>query len=198
MSERIKWLLLGMVILLVMNLGLFFLSGCLTPQQEAMREAQFQAQQRDWYVPQNMVDARNYDWRLRISDDPSLIVWCTMFPTTPGLKPVTVPIAGKLTSGGKRPFPTEPDAQGMWGSSGEYRFGFGPSGMYEYYDIYGMETFCTTMPMLWQAQLTIIVQEKSDVLVNASAEARTALQKGDTDLASQILNNAIRKVQGGE
>lgn len=174
-------------------------------QSQALDQARQNAANRVYYVPVNDVEGRNYDWRLRMSDDPAQIVWCTMFPPTPGVKPFTVPITGKLTSGGKRPFPIEsgsgyenPDAQGMYGSSGEYRYGFGPTGMQEYYDSYQMPTFCTTQPLVWQAELTVIVQEKNGILQDASVRAHDALTNGDTAGAAQILNDAIKQLQGGQ
>lgn len=175
-----------------------------TSQDQALWQARENAANRTYYVPTHDVEGRNYDWRLHMSDDPAQIVWCTMFPPTPGVKPFTVPITGKLTSGGKRPFPQmngtteDPDAQGMYGSSGEYRYGFGPTGMQEYYDSYQMPTFCTTQPLVWQAELTVIVQEKNGILQDASVRAHDALVKGDTAGAAQILNDAIKQLQGGQ
>lgn len=175
-----------------------------TSQDRALEQARLNAQNRTYYVPRNDVEGRNYDWRLQISDDPSLIVWCTAFPPTPGVKPITVPIQGKLTSGGKRPFPQmngsseNPDAQGMYGTSGDYRYGFGPSGRFEYYDLYGMPSVCMTQPTLWQTQLTVFVQEKDPVLMLASQQAHDALARGDTAAAQKIIEDAIKKIQGGK
>lgn len=175
-----------------------------TAQDRALEQAKLNAQNRTYYIPHNDVEGRNYDWRLQISDIPSLILWCTVFPPTPGVKPFTVPIQGKLTSGGKRPFPQKndtsenPDAQGMYGTSGDYRYGFGPSGMFEYYDLYGMPTACMTQPTVWQAQLTVLVQEKDPVLMQASQQARDAIARGDSAAAQKIIEDAIKKIQGGK
>ena len=131
MSKKKIYALVSIVV------GFVLLFTACTPQQQAQQQAIEDAANRDYYVPHNGVEARNYNWRQEISDDPSLIVWCTFFPTNPNSPMITVPIMGKLTSGGKRPFSGDgdlyPAADGMYGSSGEYRYGFGPSGKFEYY-----------------------------------------------------------------
>lgn len=117
-------------------------------------------------------ELRNYNERIKVADNPATVIWCTAFPSQPGTQPITVPIVGKLTSGSKRPSPGAqavytngdtsgtyspdlPDQYGFYGSSGEYRYGFTPAGMYV--DFYGMETFCTNEPTLWQREKTTIV-----------------------------------------
>lgn len=190
---------MGVSLILVFSV---LISAC-TAQSQALNEAETIAANRQYYVPKNDVEGRNYNWRLEISDDPSLILWCTYFPPTPGTKPITVPIIGKLTSGSKRPFPQftgsgeNTDAQSMYGSSGEFRYGFGPTGKQEYYDFYS-DTFCTTMPLTYQAELTVIIQEKDPILMAASAQAKEAIQRGDYDAANQILKDAIEQIQGGK
>lgn len=189
-------------ILVIALVGFVLLLTACTSQDQAQQEAINRARDREYYIPQNDVEARNYNWRLEIADDPSLILWCTFFPQNPSSPMITVPIMGKLTSGGKRPFSGDTDlnpaSDGMYGSSGEYRYGFGPSGKFEYYDFYGVETFCTTVPLTFQREKTIIVMEKDPILTAAGQQAQQALQAGDPNLANQILLDAIRQVQGGQ
>jgi len=190
------------IIVLIIGVSLSLVS-CATSQSLAANQAEEIAANRSYYVPHNDTEARNYNWRQEIADDPSLILWCTFFPQNPSSPMITVPIMGKLTSGGKRPFPQyningyeQPGADGMYGSSGEYRFGFGPIGKFEYYDFYGVETFCTTIPLVFQREKTIIVMKKDPTLTLAGQQAKQALQSGDPDRASQILLDAINQVQG--
>lgn len=189
-------------VLVVLFAAVFILTACATPQSEAQYKTEQIALNRTYYIPKNDVEGRNYNWRLQVADDPNTILWCTYFPPTAGLKPITVPIMGKLTSGGKRPFPEfsqsyeNPDAQSMYGSSGDYRFGFGPSGMNEYYDFY-QNTMCTTIPLVYQAQLTVIVSAKDPTLTAASEQARQLLAQGDSIGAQAVLDQAINQLQQG-
>lgn len=191
--------------LIVAGLVLVMLASALaacTPNSEAAQRAQNANYNYAPYAIKNFIDQRNYSWRLQISDDPSMILWCTMFPPTPGTKPITVPIIGKLTSSSKRPFQGDStlqvDDQGMYGTSGEYRFGFGPTGMQEYYDITAMSTFCTTQPMLWQTQLTIVVQSKDNALLAASQQAHDLIAAGKLKEAQAVLDAAVQATQGGQ
>ena len=191
-------------LVLILTLVMLLSPAC-SSQNQALNQAKDIASNREYYVPHNDVEARNYNWRLEIADDPSLILWCTFFPTNPNAPIITVPIMGKLTSGGKRPFPSvdcpegceNPGADGMYGSSGDYRYGFGPGGKHEYYDFYGTETFCTTMPLVYQREETIIVMEKDPTLMEASDQAKAALEAGNSEEAEKILIEAIQQVQGG-
>lgn len=149
------------------------LAACDTPQYKAQREAELRAANRAAFVPQNALDFDNYDRRLRLSDDPTTIVWCSAAFPTPGAPIITVPIVGKLTSGGKRPFGTDPGPDGMYGSSGEYRYGFTPGG--NMVDFTGIATFCTTEPTVWQREATTIVVAQDPGLAAASATAQRAL-----------------------
>lgn len=191
-------------LLLAVLVAALVVASCATNQNTALIEAQRNAETGDYYVPENDVERRNYNWRQEVADDPSLILWCTFFPENPSAPMITVPILGKLTSGGKRPFAQyqydggeNPGADGMYGSSGEYRYGFGPAGKYEYYDFYGVQTFCTTVPLVFQREETVIVMEKDPTLQAAGEQARQAMINGDPDLANEILLNAINEVQGG-
>lgn len=141
------------------------------PAQNAQKQGIQTAKTRQNYAPKNDVEGRNYNARLHIADDPSTLLWCTAFPTSPNAPIITVPIVGKLTSGSKRPYPTErvridgdtsfseynpelPGPDGFYGTSGEYRYGFRPDGVYV--DFYNLETYCTTEPTTFQREKTLI------------------------------------------
>jgi hypothetical protein len=54
-----------------------------------------------------------------------------------------------------------------------------------------METICSTQPTVYQKQQTDIVLRTDPGLVDASSQAKAALQAGDPAKATQILENAI-------
>jgi hypothetical protein len=180
--------------------------GAPTAQQEAQQEAAAIVANAEFYIPRNGLELRNYNWRQEVGDDPTTILWCTFVFPMANIDPITVPIIGKLTSGGKRPFPTEqvqygtgnstynpelPGSDGMFGSSGEYRYGFGPGGRNEYYDFYNLSSFCTTMPTVFQTNETTIMFETDAEFVAATAAAQQALQSGNPELARDILQEVI-------
>lgn len=190
MRKRIRfWCALGTV------LCIFLMGsqeqGC-DNQQRAMQEAQNRAENRSAYVPRNDLEFNNYDRRQQLSDDPTAILWCTSAFPIPSSPLFTVPIVGKLTSGGKRPFPADPGPDGMYGTSGDYRYGFTPADQYA--EWYNMPTFCTTEPTIWQRKETVIVMQNDPELLTAQNAAREALKKGDTKEANRILENAIGKL----
>jgi hypothetical protein len=146
------------------------------------------AKNRQNYNPTNDVEGKNYNARQVIADNPATLIWCTAFPTSPNAKAFTVAVVGKLTSGNKRPYPTTqtvidgdtlgytynpeiPGPDGMYGTSGEYRYGFDPAG--NYVDFYNLETFCTNTPNVMQQQETIIsIKTGSNAaLVDSQVEA---------------------------
>lgn len=107
------------------------------------------------------VEYNNYVDAQELYDDPSSIIWCTMFPASAAAPIVTVPIRGKLTSstvsfypnqrkewldGGEYNMEVMVEAQsvdGMYhGSPPPYRYGFTPTG--QYVDFFEIPTFCTT------------------------------------------------------
>lgn len=152
------------------------------------QQARDAAANRNNYVGKNDVEGKNYNARLKLADNPSSLIWCSAYPTNPNVKPFTVPIVGKLTSGNKRPFPDEtahsnsngniyydqqPDAQGMYGTSGEYRFGFDPAG--NYHDFYGLEVYCTTVPTVIQKNTTEIAITTSGDLGVIDKQVEAAL-----------------------
>jgi hypothetical protein len=144
---------------------------------------------------------------LQLLDDPATILWCTFYPATAGYKPITVPIQGKMTSSGKRPFPSigstsstneNPDAQSMYGPSDDYRYGFSPDGTY--WEIFN-NGICTNEPTLVASVGTLMVTsfDPNSVLYKAQVAAHDALVHNDPTKATQILNAAIEQMnaQGG-
>ncbi len=84
----------------------------------------------------------------------------------------------------------------MYGPSGDFRYGFGPSGQKEYYEFYE-NILCTTIPMEYQDKLTIIASGEKPTLMEATNKARELLAQGKTAEAQEVLNEAINKIQGG-
>lgn len=197
---------LGRIVL--SSLVLLGLSACGedTEQSAAMIAAQRNAQEASIYIPENAIELANYNQRQRIADDPTSILWCSFFPFG-DTGPVTFAVVGKLTSGNKRPYPTSrnvtgysadysperPGPDGMYGSSGEYRYGFSPDG--NYHDLYGVQSYCTTMPMVYRRQpsgLTVSIVEPQ--LARATEQAREALRAGlnNGEVSQEALANADR------
>ncbi len=184
--------------------------GSYDVQPAAQAQAEKKAEGRNIFVQQNDIEFQNYNRRQQVADDPTTILWCTSAFNIPSSPLFTVPIVGKLTSGNKRPYPTErrnnyetadyfpekPGPDGMYGSSGEYRYGFTPAGIYA--DWYNMATFCTTEPTVWQRESTVIVMELDQTLLTAHQQAREALKRGDGTAATKILQDAINKTKGGK
>lgn len=164
-----------------------------TAQDKAIQTAKTRAN----YVPVNDLEGRNYNARMVLGDNPATIIWCSAYPTNPNVKPFTVPIVGKLTSGNKRPYPTQiviipdnygsynpelPGSDGFYGTSGEYRFGFDPGG--QYHDFYNIETYCTSEPTLIQKNTTDIMVTTSDsASVKVAEDALALCRKADPNPA---------------
>lgn len=183
-SPMVKAIVAGIAIAAVFFGGI----ACGESKPAAPQSGQDIANNRTNFTPKNDVEGRNYNARQAIADNPATLIWCTAFPTSPNAKAFTVPIVGKLTSGNKRPYPTEqavidgdtlgmtynpelPGPDGMFGSSGEYRYGFDPTG--NYHDFYGIETYCTTAPnVIQKEQTTIVVKTAGDLtLIDQQVEA---------------------------
>lgn len=204
-------------ILITMVVLALLVAGCggntrQKPNAQDAAQAASNALQSQVFQAKHNVEFRNYNWRQRIADDPATILWCTFFPpgiagvsdgTTPG-QAFTVPIAGKLTSSNKRPYdstrytdrgnyaftPREvPGPDHMFGSSAEYRYGFGPTGIADYSDFTGFASVCTTQPKVWQAN-TPILTNTSVTLTSVTRAAEAALRAGDGAKAQQILSKA--------
>jgi hypothetical protein len=183
----------------------FGLTAC-TAQSQALTDAQDKSNQlqSQIYRQHNNVEFQNFNDRQKVADDPATILWCTAYPSNPNAKPLTFPIKGKLTSSNKRPYstsivesggdgfsynPEQPGPDSMYGQSAEYRYGFTPDGVYV--DFTDLETVCTTEPTVYQRQQTDIVLATDPGLVDASAQAKAALQSGDPAGATRILEQAI-------
>lgn len=149
----------------------------------AQTQANDRAQNFDVYVQKHNIEFDNYNKRQKMSDDPTTVVWCTFFPPTPGVQPITIPVVGKLTSGNKRVFrevtssgaeSSGPD--GMFGSSAPYRYGFTPGDVMV--DIYDMPSFCSTQPTVWQRAKTEIVVAIDPKLQQVGQQVQTNLKMG--------------------
>lgn len=146
----------------------------------------------------NDVEGKNYNRRLLLADDPASLIWCTGYPPAANQKAFTVPIVGKLTSGGKRPSPTQrviidgdttgreyspevPGPDGMYGTSGEYRYGFDPAG--NYHEFYGMAVRCTSVPTIVQKEsLEITLHGDASDIDRRVQEALKECQKTNKDM----------------
>lgn len=180
-----------------------------TNAERAAQQATRQASTRRVHTMRNDVEGQNYVRREEIADDPTTILWCTTTFPVAGGRMITFPIVGKLTSGNKRPYATQrvvqleavtgteynpeiPGPDGMYGSSGEYRYGFTPTGAYV--DFYGMPVICTTEATIYQTQQTTLVMQVDTRMQEAQTRARAALRAGHAAEASQILGDAIRTI----
>ena len=181
----------------VAALGLLALACSDSTQSSQQEQVAGKVAGRTGYVPKNNVEFNNYDQRQRIADDPTTILWCTSaFPVT-GSPLFTVAVKGKLTSGNKRPWPDSqvkyqdsyspelPGPDGMYGGSGDYRYGFTPGG--QYVDFYNMQTYCTTEPSVWQRQKTTVVTQTDSGLFAAQQKAQELLKQGKTAEAQAVL-----------
>lgn len=193
-------------IMIALILVLIMIAGCAPAkeniQRDDMNSIAAEVQSRSVFIPVNDIEFANYNEKQRISDDPTTILWCTFFPDTVGQEPFTVPIVGKLTSSGKRPFPesqvvdldwvrsynpelVQPDK--MYGASTEYRFGFTPAGFY--IDFTDLHSYCTNQPTTWQRNKTTLVMEPDAEWTKLNDDARKALSDGDSDKAMEILSS---------
>jgi hypothetical protein len=185
MQKRFKVMALAVI---AVSLGVT-LAGCTSDDTKGNPGTNI-ADNRQNYTPKNDVEGHNYNARQAIADNPATLIWCTVFPTSPNAKAFTIPIVGKLTSGNKRPYPTEqavidsdtggytynpevPGPDGMFGTSGEYRYGFDPAG--NYHDFYNLETYCTTVPNVLQKEQTIVVIKAAGDLGAIDKQVEAAL-----------------------
>lgn len=204
------------IVLAIIVPGLLTAEDCIPASTggnaQSQQDAVDKANKHVAYVPKNDIEFNNYNTRMKISDDPTTILWCTSAFPIPSSPLFTVPILGKLTSGTKRPFSTSqvqtnssgaltyspeiPGPDGMYGASSDYRYGFTPGGVYVEFDA-SMQTFCTTEPSVWQRQETKITLGTDAKLLAAQNEARTILARhnpptaADRAQAERILEAAI-------
>lgn len=208
MSPRKNWVRWIAVVGLAFGLGVMAACTADSPSApSAQEQAQQTAEERKNYVPQNDVEGRNYNSRQRLADDPATIIWCSVYPSNPNVKAFTVPIAGKLTSGNKRPYPTErtfhggadggapagddfytpelPGSDAFYGISGEYRYGFDPT--MNYHDFYNIEMYCTSVPTIIQKQTTLIG------IANPEADLSSLDRQAEVALTNCIKQQGIKK-----
>ena len=175
------------IYVLLLTVVSFMFVGC-SNQDHARNAAIDKAAMHSAYIPVNDVELKNYDKRQKRADDPTTILWCTAFPA--GYKPFTVPIVGKTTSGGKRPFGDDPGPDGMYGKGTDYDYGFGPTDTYAEWR--GMfPQFCTDAPMIFQREQTNLVMSTDPKLMAAQNAARAALKANKPEEALKILAEAI-------
>lgn len=182
-----KYLSIGLLFLIVIALASCDFSS---NQADAHDSAVDKARDRNYYIPTHDVEYNNYERRAKLADNPASIIWCTSAFPIPGSPLFTIPVVGKLTSSGKRPFPNDPGPDGMYGDSVPYRYGFTPEGNYvEWQD--SMSVFCTSQPTVWQRETTTITLATDTSLSQAEARAQALLAKGDTAGAQKVLEEAI-------
>lgn len=190
------------MLLAVLLASTVFVAACTSNKDRVKTTAQDSAidtaKTRNNYIPKNDIEGHNYNARQILADNPATLIWCSVYPQNPNVKPFTVPIVGKLTSGNKRPFPTQivrtyensgtynpelPGSDGFYGTSGEYRYGFDPAG--NYHDFYNLETYCTSEPTIIQKNTTDIMVSVSDdqlsAATNKAEAALTVCRKADPD-----------------
>lgn len=197
----------SLVVVIVIALLLGACSGLSTTKSQDI--AVNKAEDHQVYIPKNDLEFNNYNDRQILADSLTTILWCTIFPPTPGSPLVTTPIVGKLTSGTKRPYATEyvstysadkytpelPGPDGMFGPSDpNYRYGFTPG--HNYWDYTAIPMVCTDEPTVWQKESTTLVLDTDQQLLEAQKRAQDALARGNKDEAEAILAEAI-KIAGG-
>lgn len=176
MNKRSKAALVGFAAIL----GILVLSASSCSTATPKRADQLQESQKnfDARTPPEVsgdVEYNNYIQAQELYDDPSSVIWCTMFPNSPTAPVVTVPIRGKLTSSSVSYYPNLSPEQWSWGSEGgymqenqsvdgmfhgsppPYRYGFTPTG--QYVDFFDIPTFCTTaLTEFGQQTLSIVLK----------------------------------------
>jgi hypothetical protein len=190
-----------MLIVAVLAMAIF-ISAC-DEEDHSKEEEEVAAVARSYhaYIPKNGVEFHNYNQSQELYDNPATILWCTAFPQSPTEKPVTVPVAGKLTSSTTTFFRPEERVSGEHGAVAlprrsvdglyhpnppQYRYGFTPGG--QYVDFFDMPTLCTTQPLEYQTQSIALSVDGS--LAKATGEAEKALAAGDKAKAEKILKQA--------
>lgn len=162
MKTRTKAAIVGLIAVI----GIFGLTASSCSGDEPDRETQLEQSEQNFdnRTPPDVsgeVEYENYIAAQELYDDPSSIIWCTMFPDSPAAPIVTVPIRGKLTSSSVSYYPNYSPKAWNWDSSAggylmenqsvdgmyhgsppPYRYGFTPSG--QYVDFFQIPTFCTT------------------------------------------------------
>lgn len=148
----------------------------------------------------NYVERRNIQWKIQVQDRNNTILWCTFFSQT-GSPITTIAVLNKITSGNKRLDPATtvgtvtgnvfqfqlagdtsqyytsevPGADGTFGSSNPYEFGFTPEGIDGYFQT-SLPYFCSLKPQTWQAPTVNVVTDEG--LAAKQLQAEQALKTG--------------------
>jgi hypothetical protein len=153
-------------------------------------------------LPKCSRDFLNYVENAKRRMDPSTVQYCTIFPSTPGVKPFTIPIVGDMTSSSVSFYPTAraykpgddgsgeytPDRRsydGMYhGSPTPYRFGFDAISNAEHRIGGDMGWWCTDTPQPAQIQetnlnVTLVADAKQ-----LTTQINSALRRGDRSTAA--------------
>lgn len=186
------------ILLAILTVGILVV-GCgeKSAEDSAEQSVRDKAENRSPYLPKNDVEFNNYVNAQKLYDDPTTIIWCTAFPSSPAAPFVTVPVAGKLTSSSTTFFNPETlhdagtlpsrSVDGLYHPNPpQYRFGFTPGG--QYVDFFNLETLCTTQPLKFQRENLAVTPDSA--LANADAKAQEALKNGDSNTAQKILEAA--------
>jgi hypothetical protein len=196
------------LLFVVLALACLAVTGCgsssdNTPNHAAQNKANDNHNAFQPYIPGTPnTEQTNYNKAQELYNDPSTIIWCTAFPSSPAAPFVTVPIAGKLTSSTtsafsgihnidrgnyswqQEPFPS---VDGLYHPNPPpYRYGFTPGG--QYVDFFNLQTLCTTQPLKFQRQNLAITPDAA--LTHADAQAQDALKNGNKAEAQRILEAA--------
>lgn len=184
MKSRFLMVVLSLVVI-------FVLAGCATDQLQHI-------QQQSGTDPtvSNYVERRNIQWKIQVQDRTNTIQWCTFFSNT-GSPLTTVAVLNKMTSGNKRLDPSTvpadgfsfqlpndpalhytyevPGADGTFGTSNPYEFGFTPEGIDGYFQT-NLMYYCSLKPLTWQ---TPTINLGTDEALSAKQmEAEKVLQSG--------------------
>lgn len=204
-----KWtrLAFGLAAILIIAVGVAACSD--SEHNSAARDAASKAADRNRenfapYIPHNEVEGKNYNHYQELSDNPATVLYCTVLPTNPTIKPITIPVAGKLTSSTVSAFPSQEihydedgnvvteksSVDGLYhGSPPPYRYGFTPGGnLIEVWS--GDQGFCTTAATEVQVQtLEVGFSGSVDAATKAAEEA---LEAGEHKKAEQILAEGVK------
>ncbi len=158
-------------------LSVSMLSACSGSSKPSREDKLNQSEQNfDERQPPNVTGDPEYNNYIRaqeeVYDDPSSVIWCSVFPQASNAPIFTVPVQGKLTSSTVSFYPGQSPEKWSWGSEGgymkenqsvdgmyhgsppPYRYGFTPAG--QYVDFYNLPTFCTTALADFQKQSLVV------------------------------------------
>lgn len=163
------------------------------PNAQDVARKNAEKNKKETFNQKNRIDFRNFNARQKITDDPSTIFWCTLYPPTQGQEPTTFAFAGKITSSTKSPFAPywyadrgsytftqqpQPTPDGMFGTSDPYVYGLDPSG--QILDQTNLGYNCSNAPTTYQANQTKIVSGFDPKLMALSQEASALIKEANT------------------